>query len=415
MICLLLLLPLLSFCAVTCQYPYDSTHASDRRVDKASLSIVEFNAEWLFLSNYEKRWSSFAEAERHLDDVAAMLSRIQFDIAVLLEVESCDVLASLKTRLADPNLEYYLVPGTDSATGQNVGILTRITPDDPGLFRTSSRADYPELGPDANLCGYSPAEVPSGSSAVSKHAMAYFTLDPPETGPALPSPLFLVGTHLLAFPDEKERCIKRQAQASVLAAEVRERLGEVGGVIVTGDLNDFDGTVLDVRNSQPISTVLDQLKDVDEELPGDELLNAASYVNDDQRFTAYYSPGSCRPANLGSSSIDHVLLSHSYAKHVVSVEMLHDYPPPCASQGELLSDHWPVRVVLSAVETVGLGGNDEADGDVDGVLAGPDGDQGSGAGIALAAVFIVLALVGAAALYKHRRVVRSWYNAYERA
>jgi hypothetical protein len=371
----------------------------------------------LFLSRFDKRWSSYAEAERHLDDVASLLANIEFDIAVLLEVESCDVLAALKTRLADPNIEYYLVPGTDSATGQNVGMLTRVTPDDPGLFRTSSRADYPELGPDANLCGYSSSDAPSGSSAVSKHAMAYFSLEAPESGPALPSPLFLVGAHLLAFPDEKERCLKRQAQASVLAAEVRERLDEVGGVILTGDFNDFDGTVLDIRGSLPISTVLEQLKDVDEEKPGDELLNAASHVDEDQRFTAYYSPGSCRPADSGSSSIDHVLLSSSYAKHVVSVEMLHEYPPPCASQGGLYSDHWPVRVVLSATEEEGIGGGDRPDDDdVDDIVqSGPDGDQGSAAGIALAVVFIVLALVGAAALYKHRRVVRSWYEAYERA
>ena len=61
-------------------------------------------------------------------------------------MESCDVLTRVNEQI-DEGQRYtpYLKGGTDSATGQNVGLLTRMDPSE-GLQRSDAYADYPVEG-----------------------------------------------------------------------------------------------------------------------------------------------------------------------------------------------------------------------------------------------------------------------------
>jgi len=304
----------------------------DTRPDKTVLRVGTFNCEWLFLDNWQKNWPSREEAVEHLHLIADVLRILNYDVLNLVEVESCNVLQQLIAAIGDSSYRAYLVPGTDTATGQNVALLTRVDPIE-DLWRTANRIDYPIPG---STCGYSG----TGTYGVSKH---YFTRIHPENFPVI----FLAGAHLLAFPDRTDRCSFREAQATVLKDIVLREVKKSEEFIVFGDLNDWDGSVLDVVSSRPISKVLQILKDIDPTAPGDELHNIGIIAPQGDRFTAYYSPSSCKPKNLGSSSIDHMLVSADLLKMASAGNPFKTslYNAPCATQLPM-SDHWPIQVVL---------------------------------------------------------------------
>jgi len=306
----------------------------DTRTNKSVLRIGTFNAEWLFLDQWSKRWSSFAEAQEHLLLMAGVLKELNFDVLNLVEVESCDVLQKLITAIGDPTYRAYLIPGTDSATGQNVALLTRVDPV-VDLWRTESRVSYPVSG---NTCGYSGS---GGTSGVSKH---YFTLIEPIGFP----PIFLASAHFLAFPDRADRCVQREAQARVIQNVLAQQMKSGYEIVAFGDFNDWDGQVLDARSSKPISRVLTFLKDADPSLPASELNNAAVMAQQPQRYTAYYSPSGCLPKELGSSSIDHVLLSPGLLSLMGPSNPFQTqvFTAPCATT-KPYSDHWPILVQLT--------------------------------------------------------------------
>lgn len=119
-------------------------------------------------------------------------------------------------------------------------------------------------------------------------------------------------------------------------------------MIIFGDFNDYDGQILDVKGSTPISRVLQFLKDFDVQTEGQEAENAAVKAPQDTRFTAYYSPNLCLPKNLGSSSIDHVLMTPGLLSRAVGNPFETSlYDSPCSSS-QPYSDHWPLLVQLKA-------------------------------------------------------------------
>ena len=60
--------------------------------------------------------------------------------------------------------------------------------------------------------------------------------------------------HLLAYPDDKVRCLEREAQATVIAAFMESNVVNTNEeTIVLGDLNDFSPSMSDAANSKPIS------------------------------------------------------------------------------------------------------------------------------------------------------------------
>jgi len=265
-----------------------------------------------------------------MERVSQELLVLNADIVSFAEVQDCYVLGRLNALL--PTLDYlpYLVKGTDTATGQNVGILTRVDPV-VSLQRTALRVSYPI---DGSQCGTSS----SGTSAVSKHYYTTFNIS------GLPRPLSLMGMHFLAYPDDKYRCVQREAQASVIKSLVATALESGNSAIVVGDLNDFDGLVKDQANSTPISQVLNLLRDPLPSPVGDELTNAASLVAQSTRYSYWYDQNSdCGITPKELTSIDHMLFSNDLAPFVVSVNFAHTYAAVCDSDE---SDHWPIVMTL---------------------------------------------------------------------
>ena len=130
----------------------------------------------------------------------------------MCEVEGCDELNGLlKTPfLKDQNYLPYLLKGTDTYTGQNVGFLTRIDPV-VSLNRSNEYVTYPVPS----------SECPTGSGTYgcSKHYHTYFMIND--------IPVAIVGAHLLAFPDDATRCPQREAQATVLLHIVEDYMNKV--------------------------------------------------------------------------------------------------------------------------------------------------------------------------------------------
>jgi len=107
----------------------------DRRKDTSKLRLVQYNVEWLFIDYYSSSdcpgngctWKNLTEAQTHMDYVSKRIRDINPDIINFCEVEGCDELNLLKDQL-DGSYVSYLKKGTDTATGQNVGMLTRVDP-----------------------------------------------------------------------------------------------------------------------------------------------------------------------------------------------------------------------------------------------------------------------------------------------
>jgi len=301
----------------------------DRRSDKTKLRIASFNAEWLFLTGEGKSdcpgsgcpWNNETAAQNHLRTIADVLKSINADIVNIVEVQNCNVLKKLNEQLSVLNYLPYLVQGTDTATGQNVGILTRVDPFE-DLKRTSNRAEYPVLG---SKCGSSN----TGTSSVSKHYYTKFRVE------GLSKPLAMIGIHFLAFPDDKARCVQREAQATVIQQLSRELSDS--HIVILGDINDYDPDILDASGSVPISQVLKILK-------GTTLTNMAGNIREiPQRYSAWYNKnGGCNSNDADLSMIDHVLISKDLSFSQSSY--YHGYPPSCNSYD---SDHWPGTVTIN--------------------------------------------------------------------
>lgn len=320
--------------------PTAPAQPEDRRVDKTTLTIATYNAEWLFIDGTNCPgsgcpWTTDQMAVDHLHKVAAELIIINADIVNLAEVQNCKVLTLLNDILTDNNMGYlpYMVLGTDTATGQNMGLLTRIDPA-VSLERTANRVAYP-------LPSTQCSSTYTGTSAVSKHYFTHFNIV------GLDRPLSIFGAHLLAFPDDPNRCVQREAQATVLAQLIAEEaIANKHSVVMLGDFNDFDPTITDAAKSVPISSVLNILKDPLKDLPTDDLHNVASWVASPTNvYSCWWNKNDDCDSTLDELSlIDHVLISQDLVKFVDRGWMDHSYGPMCNT---LESDHWPVVVKLN--------------------------------------------------------------------
>ncbi len=146
--------------------------------------------------------------------------------------------------------------------------------------------------------------------------------------------------HLLAYPDDQNRCVQREAQATVMAQVVKPYIDKGYEVIVTGDLNDFDGELLDVNNNVPISQVLSILK---AESSKYALTSVASFMPQDERYSIWWDSNyDCVYKLNETSMIDHILVTPGLLGKIESAYIAHgEYPMTCDSY---YSDHWPVVV-----------------------------------------------------------------------
>jgi len=314
------------------------TIAGDRRTDKTKLRLVQYNVEWLFIDYYSSMncpgdgctWKNVSEAQTHMDYVAKRIQSLNPDIINFCEVEGCDELNMLKDKL-DGSYLPYLKKGTDSATGQNVGMLTRIDPLKT-LYRTELKYIYPISD---SKCGYTGS---GGSSGVSKHYITEYEFNGMN--------IAFISAHLLAIPTDPSRCAQREAQASVLQSVITDFINKGYEIIMLGDFNDYDAEVLDANGNKPISQVLDILKGLKGDFAGKyELYSAAETISQNERYSDWWdSDNNCNTASKNDySMIDHILVTDKIRKNIINTFIYHGYDEFC---GKYDSDHYPVIVDL---------------------------------------------------------------------
>lgn len=313
---------------------------NDRRNNENKLRLMQYNVEWLFLDYYSAAdcpgegctWHNESQAQEHLQYVYNAIYDVNPDIVNFCEIEGCDELNALQTLLNDGTTNTYnpyLIKGTDTATGQNVGMLTKIDPTK-SLYRTEDKETYPVKGSD---CGYTGDDETTG---VSKHYISEFYINNMN--------IAIISAHLIAFPTVSTRCAKREAQATILQSKIYDYIQNGYEVIMMGDFNDFDNIVVDMNDNIPTSHVLDILKGNNGPLAEKySLTSIAENIPQKERFSEWYdSDGNCNTQSKDDySMIDHILVSDSLLDKVVYTDIYHGYKEYC---GKMDSDHYPVIV-----------------------------------------------------------------------
>lgn len=311
-----------------------SCRAGDRRVDKSRLVVMTFNVEFMWDGvapeegqvNFSWKFSQ-TEAEEHMEEIASVIIRNNPDILNLVEIENEDALNVLNTKfLAGRGYAVYFVKGTDTFTGQDVGLLTRIDPEGNNIERYTKKGQ-------------------SGSTkkSVSKNYFAKFDIDGKK--------IALVAAHLLARPNSAGRKYKRQAQADAMGDVAEDLAGAGYEVIILGDFNDYDGRVEDHIDSRPITNVLSRMKRMKFGVPEDDLTNVAEFVPTSSRYTAFWDKNDNEIVNHPGehTSIDHILISPELKLLVEDVNMPHILDPT------IVSDHYPVVLTLTMGDGVPTG------------------------------------------------------------
>ena len=311
---------------------------NDRRENKNRLRLVQYNVEWLFMDYYSGSdcpgngctWKNASEANIHMNYVSEIVNRLEPDIINFCEIEGCDELNLLNSLLyAGQEYMPYLKKGTDTSTGQNVGILSKIDPVT-SLYRTELKYNYPING---SNCGYTGAV---SSTGVSKHLITEFKIN----GIAIA----FITAHLIASPTDPSRCAQREAQASVLQTMIQSYIADNYEIIMMGDFNDYDGEVLDMNSDAPTSRVLDILKGHYGIYAGQyELFSVAEKMDQNERYSDWWdSDNNCNTASISDySMIDHILVTPVLQEYISNVFIYHGYDEYC---GKYNSDHYPVIV-----------------------------------------------------------------------
>ena len=312
------------------------TTIDDRRKDKSSFRLVQYNVEWLFINYCSSAkcpgsgcsWHTIDEAETHLINVAKVLKELNPDMINICEVEGCDELNMLIYEL-DSTYKPYLIKGTDTSTGQNVGMITRVDPS-VDLYRSEERINYPIKN---SKCGYTSY---NGSTGVSKHYITEVTISGIN--------IALIAAHLLAIPTDILRCVQREGQAQVLQNIIYSYIEQKYEIIVMGDMNDYDMETLDMNSNKPTSRVLDIIKGIEGDKKGLYMLtNVANFMKQQERYSDWWdSDNNCNTASINDySMIDHVLVSFAIEVRIKDVFMYHNYSEYC---GKMNSDHYPVVI-----------------------------------------------------------------------
>ena len=337
--------------------------------ESTSLRIIQYNAEWLFLNYYEPMdcpgagcsWKNTTHAYDHLNRFASRLGPLDGDIINVCEVQgvfeldktiqSMNVFKLNKTENPkNPNntktkYQSFFVPGTDTSTNQNVGLISKYKP--LTQTRTNNTAIYPV---DNSTCGYTGDRM----TDVSKHYITSFSfkdnfgddIDGANKNKTKTNKtLTIIAAHLIAIPDDIERCAKREAQATILQQIVFDATSVGHEVILMGDLNDYDGSTLDINSNIPLSSTLDILKGAAGKYKDAySLVNLANYVLPENRYSDWWdSKGDCGLSANDYSMIDHVLVTPNIEKSLIRIAVDHGYDEFC---DKLDSDHYPVIVDL---------------------------------------------------------------------
>ncbi|QDZ21275.1 hypothetical protein HOP50_05g38040 [Chloropicon primus] len=304
------------------------------------LKIASLNAEWLFDGKDDPSYSPWHPgktscpgmkhcgteqgAQEHISKVSEYVKFVNADILNLMEVEDCNILREVIQRSDISEYTPLLRKGIDTATKQNVALLTKYAPTEP-LYRLSSKHEYPVEG---SKCGYSSS---GKRTTLSKNYVAHFEING--------MTIAFHGLHLKAFPKDPYSCAKREGQAKIARASIEESIAKGHEVVVFGDINDFSHEYKDVQDSEPRSSVLAILRG--EKANGEtDLINTMQYLPHEQRYSNWWDKnGNDVVDGAGEySQIDHVLLTPRLASFISKVEIFHGYDPA------MVSDHFPVIV-----------------------------------------------------------------------
>ena len=209
--------------------------------------------------------------------------------------------------------------GGDSATGQDVGLLTRTDPeaDQIRFDRRTGTSGTVTRGVTKNYI----ARIPVGQLRIS-----------------------FIGLHFLAFPTDTGRRDQRQAQANAIRKMAIDERAAGNSLVILGDYNDFEGDsqALDHQDNRPIINVLETIRLLDRSTPADDLTNVARFVPQAERFTSFFDRNNNNVPNPPEefSSIDHILLSSDLAGRIESARIPHRFNPV------EVSDHFPVIVPI---------------------------------------------------------------------
>ncbi len=332
---LLLICNFFSVHSTDTQCPYIPTNPTDRRQDKSKLRLIQYNVEWMFYDEYSGCpgsscvWANQSEVLIHMDYISKIINDLEPDIVNFCEIEGCDEINMLIER-TNPSFNPYLIKGTDSATGQNVGMMTLVDPVS-NLYRTETKYAYPIPN---SKCGYNV----SGSTGVSKHYITKFAF-------AEGLNVVMIGAHLLAMPTEPDRCSKREAQAQVLQEQIVGYINDGYEVIMIGDLNDWDNLILDANNNLPISQVLDILKGNFGIYSGKySLKSIGDKIPKSERYSEYWDANSnCKVESNEFSMIDHILVTPKLYQMITNAFAYHAFPHSCEGNS-YNSDHDPVVI-----------------------------------------------------------------------
>lgn len=312
------------------------TLTEDRRTNENVLRIIQYNTEWLYIDHYDNfdcpgsqcSWVNLTEAQTHMDYVTDVIKELNGDIINICEVEGCYELNMLVEKLNNSFVSY-LKQGTDSSTGQNVGMITKIDPN-VDLYRSEVRVNYPIPN---SKCGYSGN---TGSTGVSKHYITEYKINQMN--------IAFISAHLIAIPTDPERCSKREAQSQVLQYIINDYIKNGFEIIMLGDFNDYDGNVLDINSNIPLSYTLDILKGLYGEKMGEyKLISVAEKIKKDERYTDWWdSDNNCNTSSKKDySMIDHMLVTPYIYNFISNAFIYHGYDEYC---GKYMSDHYPIVV-----------------------------------------------------------------------
>eukprot|EP01095_Lingulamoeba_sp_RSL-Kostka_P011328 TRINITY_DN427_c0_g1_i1.p1 TRINITY_DN427_c0_g1~~TRINITY_DN427_c0_g1_i1.p1 ORF type:complete len:445 (+),score=106.96 TRINITY_DN427_c0_g1_i1:84-1418(+) len=386
---ILLLISMLISITLSDNCHISATPGEDRRTNKDELIIVQYNVEWLFISSSNCPGN---DCLNHIKEIAKELVSLNADIYNLAEVENCEVLNllidemyKLSPDIPTDTYEALLIKGTDTSTNQNVGLITKISPITP-LERSENKISWPIVN---NTCNYMGHE--SGTYGVSKHYSTRFKINNKD--------LYVFGVHFLAFPTDPLRCVKREAQAGVIADYMVEKIIEEDNqnlddvyIVVLGDMNDYDGSINDANYDVPTSRALEFLREFDDLTVADQALSFNKNIDNSYQlhnigelvsiqkniFTSWWDRDeNCNVDECNElTAIDHILVSPNLLSRTLNVEYVHNYPNYC---GNLYSDHWPIKFSVSTSDSPNFFNNNNNNNDLNPVvsLSDPISDSSS--------------------------------------
>ena len=291
-----------------------------------NFTVVALNACWLFDGIGEEQFSTAPQceedAEERLTNVADYLSTLDADFIAIEEIESADMLHRLNEKLGGQYYEIF-VQGTDDYTGQDAAGLSRFPVT--AMGRSDATQTYPI--PESRY------RAPHGTENVAKHFWA--TVEVGE------ETITFIGLHLLAYPDELERVVRREAQALIIQDLAKGFLDQGHEIVILGDVNDFDSVICDAADNQPRSCVDQLFRDIDPETEGNEMVNAAESIPQADRYTYWYDENrnGIDDGPQEHSMIDHMYISQSLADAITDARIDH-----AGYEARTVSDHWPIIV-----------------------------------------------------------------------